>query len=384
MLFVVTEDWYFVSHRLRFARWLGENGCHVAVACRVGNDREKIDSAGIKVISVDIGRKGMGPVTCLRQVMDLGKALRYFRPDLIHAVALRAILVTRFARLLACPRRPLVNAVAGMGGLFAGELRSVKHRAARRGLGCMLRWLLKGPAVRTVFQNRDDLQLALDEKWCRKDQAEIIPGVGISVPEDSECDEDESREASAPVRILFAGRLLRDKGVAILLQASKQLHERGVAHELEIIGEGDEANPNSLKREDLAEWQQCSWIAFKGRRDDVPTRMRQAHIVAHPTYYREGIPKVLLEAGAAAKPVVTCDVPGCRDLVVEGRTGLLVPPRDVGALADALEKLAINAEWSTRMGLENLQRVREHYSENKIFPSFASCYAVILDGTTGD
>ena len=338
LLFVVTEDWYFVSHRLPLAVAAQAAGFDVAVATRVGRHADSIRNAGIRLIPFTLSRRGGNPP---REVWALWRLYRREKPDLVHHVALKPVMLGALAAWLA--RVPAqVSAVAGLGWLFTSSSGAV--RLIRPVLRWMLARLLNQPHSLTIVQNPEDRAL-LERSGVPAASLRLVRGAGVDVqvfcpvmPPPPE-----------PVCIVLASRMLWDKGVGEFVEAARRLTESGVNARFVLVGEPDPANPASVPQSTLRSWHGQHGVEWWGRREDMPAVLQAAHIACLPSY-REGLPKSLLEAAACGLPIVTTDAPGCREVVRDGVNGLLVPVRDAEALAAALKKLIDDPELRRSMG----------------------------------
>lgn len=350
LLFVVTEDWYFISHRLPLAVAAQAAGFDVAVATREGRQADVIRGAGIRLIPFGLSRRGGNP---LREVMALWRLYRREQPDLVHHVALKPVMFGALAAWLA--RVPAqVNAVAGLGWLFVSSSWIV--RLARPALRWMLARLLNQPHSLTIVQNPEDMAL-LGRSGVSVARLRLIRGAGVDVrvfypvsppPE--------------PVYIVLVARMLWDKGVGEFVEAARLLTEAGVNARFILVGDPDPANPASVSESTLRSWHGQHGVEWWGRREDMPAVLQSAHIACLPSSYGEGLPKSLLEAAACGLPVVTTDAPGCRDVVCDGVNGLLVPVRDAPALAAALRKLIDDAELRRCMGEQSRLRAETEFA----------------------
>lgn len=337
LLFVVTEDWYFVSHRLPLAVAAQAAGFDVAVATREGQQAYVIRNAGIRLIPIALSRRGGNP---LREVMALWRLYRREQPDLVHHVALKPVMFGALAAWLA--RMPTqVNAVAGLGWLFTSTNGMV--RLVRPVLRGMLARLLNRPHSLTIVQNPEDWAL-LERSGVPAARLRLIRGAGVDIQVFYPV-----TPPPGPVCIVLASRMLWDKGVGEFVEAARRLTEAGVKARFVLVGEPDPANPASVPESTLRNWHGQHGVEWWGRRDDMPAVLQAAHIACLPSY-REGLPKSLLEAAACGLPIVTTDSPGCREVVQDGVNGLLVPVRNAAALAAALEKLIGDTALRRRMG----------------------------------
>ena len=362
LLYVVTEDWYFVSHRLPLAVAARVAGFDVAVATRAGRQADVIRNAGIRLIPFELSRRGGTP---LFEVMALWRLYRREKPDLVHHVALKPVMFGALAAWLAhVPAQ--VNAVAGLGWLFTSSGRAV--RLLRPVLRWMLARLLNQSHSLTIVQNPEDKAL-LECSGVSAARLRLIRGAGVDVqifypvsppPE--------------PVCIMLVARMLWDKGVGEFVEAARCLTEAGVNARFVLVGDPDPANPASVPESTLRSWHGQHGVEWWGRRKDMPAVLQAAHIACLPSSYGEGLPKSLLEAAACGLPIVTTDAPGCREVVQDGVNGLLVPVRDAAALAAALEKLIGDAALRRRMGEQSRVRAETEFGQETVIAQTLAVY----------
>jgi glycosyltransferase involved in cell wall biosynthesis len=342
ILYLVTEDWYFCSHRLPIARAARDAGLDVVVATRVQDHGDEIRRQGFTLIPLDFPRRLSSPWRELSTLIAIIRLYRAERPDIVHHVAMKPVVLGSVAALMTGVPR-VINALAGLGYVFAGV--SAKARILRFLNGLAFRLLLNRPASRVIVQNPDDRDTLIGAGIVLPEQMVLIKGSGVDITRFTPAPEPEGR-----VRLAFVSRMLWSKGAGVLVEAARLLKARGVAIDIVLAGLPDAANPASVNEAELKAWHQegaVEWIGFAG---DVPALLAGCHIVALPSFYGEGVPKCLLEAAASARPIVAADGPGLREIVDDGVNGILVPPRDAEALADAIEKLAGDATLRRRMG----------------------------------
>lgn len=360
LLFLVTEDWYFCSHRLPIARAAKEAGYDVAVACRVRAHGERVKEAGIALYPLEeLSRKSRNPVRELAALREITSLYRAVRPDIVHHVALKPVIYGSIAaRRAGVPA--VVNAMAGLGYVFSsGDL---KARLARPLVTAAFRALLERPGTRVVVQNRDD------QEHIGVGSAVVIPGSGV----DLQAFTPSAEPAGIPLVVLPA-RMLRDKGVLEFATAARMLRAQGIQARFALVGAPDEENPAYIPETQLRAWQSEGTVEWWGWRDDMAAVFGASAIVCLPSW-REGLPKALIEAAAAARPIVTCDVPGCRDVVRHGENGFLVPARDPAALAVALRKLIESRSLREEMGRKGRARATE-FSTKMVIERTLNLYA---------
>lgn len=353
LLFVVSEDWYFLSHRVELARAARAAGWRVHVATRLGAAAPALAREGFDVTPVDLRRGSLTPAALLASTAALFRLFRGVRPDVVHNVALKTALVgTLAARLAAVPA--VVNTLAGLGWVFASE--EPRARALRPPLLAVLKRLFAPARVRLVVQNEDDR--ALFEALLPGKRVALVPGSGLDLARFAPLP-----EPAGPPTVAFAGRLLRDKGVVELVEALRLLARDGRPVRAILAGRLDRENPSSLEEAAVRAWVDEGVVEWSGEVADIREVWREAHLAVLPSY-REGLPKALLEAAASARAMVATDVPGCRAVVRSGETGLLVPPRDPAALAAAIASLLDDAPRRLAMGAAARRLVeRAHAAE---------------------
>lgn len=362
LLYVVTEDWYFVSHRLPLAMAAREAGFEVVLVSRFQRHRAALEAAGVRTISFEMARRGLNPFRVMREALRLAALYRRERPDVVHHVALRPVVVGGLAARLAGVTR-VVSALAGMGFLFTDARRLP---LLRRVLQRTLPWLVKRGCV--ITQNPEDAAL-LQGMGIREGSMVLLPGAGVDVEHfiPAPCPN------GAPV-VMMASRLLWDKGVGEFVEAARRLAGRA---RFVLVGAPDPDNPASVSREQVDGWVSQGIVEWWGHRENMADTLKAAAVVCLPSY-REGMPKVLLEAMACGRACVTTDAPGCRDAVRHGDNGLLVPVKDAGALAGAIRYLLDDPEVRRQMGRQGRERAVAEFSTRRINAATLEIYQRML------
>ena len=306
LIYVVTEDWYFLSHRLPMARAARGAGFEVHVATNVGEDAADIRAEGFILHPVRFARGQLSLFRTLRTILALRKLYRAVDPAIVHHVAMQPTLlgiVASFGRKFAT-----VYGITGLGHAFIADSR--KTRSLRRGFRLLLRFGLNRRRAVGLVQNPDDREV-LASLGVKPDRIALIPGSGI--------DADRYRPIPEPegqVTVAFVGRMLANKGVRTLIQAQRILRASNVPIDLLLAGTPDPANPTSISQIEVAGWGRESGVTWLGHVADIATVWRRAHIAVLPSRGGEGVPKSLLEAAAFGRPMIATDVPGCREIVM--------------------------------------------------------------------
>jgi glycosyltransferase involved in cell wall biosynthesis len=366
LMFVVSEDWYFVSHRFDLAKRAMLEGWTVTVACRQAASSEQIESAGIGCRNWNMPRGSINPFRLLRSVWTLRKEIKEFGPTQIHAVSIVTVALARLA-LTGLGNISLVGTVAGLGRF--GSTNAVLQILLKPGLKTFGRWVSNGGESWLVVQNSDDFTL-LSSGINSPHRIRLIPGSGINPAEFPPT----PAATEELVTITLMARMIRDKGIVEFVQAVEILAARGLNVRGLLVGKPDLGNPRSLSPEELAVLTAGTLVEWLGHRDDSYQIIADTDIVCLPTYYGEGIPRVLLEAGCVGRPIVSCRVPGPKDLVREGIDGLLVEPQNADELADALAKLVTDQSLRRKMGESLNDRVVRDFSNTKILASYLDLY----------
>lgn len=369
LLFLVTEDWYFVSHRLPLARAAVTAGYRVVVATRVGSHGAIIAAAGCEVVPIGLRREGRSPLGEVRAIVELVRLYRSVRPVLVHHVALKPVMYGSVAaRFGGRPR--IVNALAGLGFVFTGE--SWRSRLLRPLVQLAFRLVLAPPGSVVLFQNPDDRAFLVSRGLVAMDQTVVIRSSGVDLTEFKVLPEPEG----IPV-VLLPARMLFDKGVGEFVEAARELRADGIEARFVLVGGEDAANPAAIPRSQLDAWRASGVVEWWGHQSDMPTALGKASLVCLPSY-REGLPKALLEAAAVGRALVTTDVPGCREVVRPGVNGLLVPARDAARLAAALRDLLLDPSRRKAMGAEARAIVEQEFSTDRVNGAILNLYARLL------
>jgi len=370
VIYLVTEDWYFISHRLPMARAARDSGFEVHVATRIDRHGAAIEAEGFQLHGVAWRRGSLDPSDLFRVVREVRKLYRDLGPDLAHHVALPAAVVGSLAAIglpIAC-----LNAMTGLGTLFTDD--TPKARVARAVLWLALRALLNCSRAAVLVQNLDD-RAVIERLGLHRDRISLVPGSGVDVEAMKP-----TPEPSGPITVAFVGRLLASKGIRTLVAAHEQLVQRGRDMQLLIAGLPDPANPTSIPPQEIEAWTRQPNVKHLGFVDDIGALWARAHIAVLPSH-REGLPLSLLEAAACGRPLVATDVPGCRDIARADLNALLVPVEDPEALANAIDRLARDPQLRRKFGRAGRELVEQNFSSKRIGRDVIALYQRLLAQT---
>jgi glycosyltransferase involved in cell wall biosynthesis len=341
-------------------------GMEVVVAARLRHHGARLEAEGVRVVPLDVERKSLAPLEGIRNFARARKIVRAERPDIVHCIALRPVVVGGIAARLA-GAKSLVLAPTGLGhswteeGVIARLVRSVIRVTVAR---------LRGPNTRFLFENRDDPR----EFHLDPDAVTIVGGAGVD-PADFPM---RPEPPFPPVKVAVVSRMIAAKGIADAVEAARRARALGATIELHLFGAPDPSNRGSIPEATLRQWSTEPGITWHGRTDDVARVWREHHVALLLSYYREGLPRTLLEAAAAGRPIVTTDTVGCRELVRHGKEGILVPARDVDAAARALAQLARDPALRVRLGTAANARLHERFTEAAVQDAVGRLYRSML------
>jgi glycosyltransferase involved in cell wall biosynthesis len=370
ILYLVAEDWYFVSHRLPMARAARSAGYEVHVATRVVECAHQIENEGFVLHPIAWRRGSINPLKMMAAAIAIRSLYRKLRPNIVHHVAFAPAIVGSLAAL-GLPMAKL-NALAGLGFVFTSK--TAKARLLRLLAHRLLGFLLQRPGTMVLVQNPDDAAM-VERLGVAKDRIALIPGSGVDIELLTPL-----IEPDGPFTVGFVGRLLYDKGVETLVRAHEILNKRGLRVRALLAGAPDPSNPASIPEPTLAHWRQRENLVLLGHVEDVRIVWAQAHVAILPSR-REGLPKSLLEAAACGRPLIASDVPGCREIARHGINAVLIPPDEPEALAQAIAMLINDRDMRIRFGRASRQIAMAEFSSARIGNEIVALYARLLAET---
>jgi glycosyltransferase involved in cell wall biosynthesis len=371
VLFVINDARFFVTHRLALAKGIRQAGYVVHIAAPAASDdaaSRVIREAGFPLHNVSIDRQGLNPV---RDFVAFAVLLTlYYRisPSIVHHVTVKPILYGSLAaRIVGTPA--VVNAVAGLGRLFFPYSPTSRARAFL--MRTLYRAVLRQPNTITIFQNGEDRSSFIHSRVVDEESSFLIEGSGTELERFSP-----SLRPDEPPIVLFPGRILRQKGVTEFFRAARQLKAEGSNARFAVVGD-TAGNRDALRDEELQAVQREGIVELWGWSNDMPGVMSRAAIICLPSYH-EGLPKALIDACAAGRPIVATDIPGCRAAVADGVNGFLVPPRDVESLTSALRILLSDSSLRTRMGQRSREIAEDKFAIASVIASTLAVYEVFF------
>ncbi len=373
LLFLAADAPFFVTHRLAIARAAQEAGYDVHVAIPF-EERPvaTIRACGLTCHDIPLRRGNESIGGELRLIVAFARLIRTLKPDLVHAVSLKPVIFGGLVtRLLSVPAAVL--AVTGLGHVFLKP--GLKTAVQRAVIKRLYRFALAHPRSRTIFQNPDDLALFLRTELVAEDVTTIIKGCGVDTAHFRQMP-----EPPDPVVVMFPARILGDKGVREFVDAARILHGQGVRARFVLVGRTDPENPTDIGEPAIRAWEAAGDVEWWGFSEEMPHVLARAHIVCMPSYM-EGLPRVLIEAAACGRAVVTTDVPGCREIVRDGENGLLVPVRDGAATAAAIARLIADSDLRQRLGGRGREIASAEFTVERFVEDTLAVYRRLMPAT---
>jgi glycosyltransferase involved in cell wall biosynthesis len=356
VILFANTDWYLYNFRRDLAMALRERGDEVVLLSPAGDYARRLMEMGFLWVEFPLSRRGMNPLAEIGTVYRLYRFYRQMRPDLVHHFTVKCVLYGSLAAHLSGVRA-IVNSITGLGYIFlpGGAIKNLLRAFVRVWYRIVMR------RTQAIFENAEDQALFLRYGFIQPEDGHLISGVGVDTRRFVPRPEPEG----TPI-VLLASRLLWDKGIGEFVEAARRLRSEGVPVRFALAGRTDPGNPASIPDAQIEAWHEEGILEWWGWGEDMAAILAKVNIFCLPSYYREGLPTVIMEASASGRPVVTTDWPGCRDAVRSGLTGLLVNAKDPTSLAEAIRKLITDPALRLKMGAAGRSLVEEKFASEKI------------------
>ena len=380
LFIVVNVDWFFLSHRLPVALAAQKAGWDVTIVTADTGKLKDIEAAGLKTINLPMSRSGMNIMEELKTLNFLRKLYAKEKPDVIHHVGMKTILwgtlAARFAKV-----KGVVNAISGLGGFFAEDNTSIMAKI----VPMVLRFSHDRKNLLCIFQNDEDKGLYVKNKIIKEKQARYIKGSGVDLKEFCYTQEpvingngNVNDNFVGKLRVILTARMIVEKGIFILTEAAEKLRSKYEDKVEFLLVGGIDDHPGAITKEQLDAVCDGKYIQWLGYRTDVKELLQSSHIVAFPSYYMEGLPKSLIEADAIGRPVITCNSVGCKEAVIDGHNGYLIPTKDVDALVEKLDILLSDAKLRQEMGKNSRKYAEANFSLDMVIEKHLEIYEELL------
>ena len=367
-MYIVNSSSFFCSHFLSLANKVSEKGHDVYVIAGDDIKKDTIEEAGLFFICIPLSRSGINPCSELSFIIKLRTKIRNICPDIIHAFTVKPIIYSGLViKTLQKKNRPKVcNSITGLGSAYLSK--KISGRVIWALVKSLYRIALSSTESSAIFENEDDRLLFVNQGLIDASKVYIVNGAGIDtnafLP---------SEIKSERTTVVLVARLLKDKGIAEYIEAGKILHERKVDVCLQLVGDIDAGNISSMSARDIKSASDAGYIQWLGPRSDIAEIYSRAHIACLPSY-REGLPKSLIEAASCGLPIITTDVPGCRQMVVEGKNGLLIEAKSAITISEAIIYLLTKPELMRRMALYSREMAVDRFDHKHIVNTFFEIY----------
>ena len=365
LFIIVNVDWFFLSHRKDIALSAQKAGYDVTIVTKDTGKKSVIEASGLKVIDLPMNRSGQNIIEEVHTCWFLYRLYRHEKPDIVHHVGLKTILWGTLAAKLA-KVHGVVNAVSGLGIFFSEENKSLVSKLLPK----VLRFSHHRKKLAVIFQNNEDESLFLKNRIVKEEQAFMIKGSGVDLNLYCYTPEPENRK----VRVLFTARMIVEKGVFVLVDAALRLKEQYKDKVEFLLCGGLDDNQKAIKEEELKAVCDGEYIQWLGYRTDVLELLKSCHIVAFPSYYKEGLPKSLIEATAVGRPIVTTNSIGCKETVIDGYNGYLIPIKDSNTLAERLKILFEDEGLRQNMGRNSRMLAEKDFSIENVIQKHLEIY----------
>ena len=370
LFIIVSEDWSFISHRLALALSAIEAGFDVTVITRLGKFENKIRENGINVIDINFRRSSKTPLIDLCNVIKLIFIFKKEKPDIVHNVALKTILLSSIAALFSRETK-VINVFTGLGYVFSSN--QLHARCIRFFIKPILKLFFKNSNYWAIFQNPDDMNLFENLGITKFNRTVLIRGSGVDIKEFKQSDDINK----IPI-VMLASRMLWDKGIGEFVEVAKRASKNNIKAEFVLVGGVDTENPMSIPMSTLKKWVSEGYIDWRGHSDKMPCMLASSSIICLPSY-REGLPKVLLEAAAIGRPLIATNAPGCREIVKDGYNGALVEMKSADSLYNAVIMLLNDKEMRGRMGRNSRLLVEKELSTKIINTKTIKLYNEVIN-----
>lgn len=366
LLYILAETNDFWSSRLPLALAAQTKGCEIHLAAPGAASASKLKAYGFFGHDLPSMQKGFSPLSAFKTIYALRKILKNLKPDIAHTITLKYSLLTGLAAWNIGGVK-LIYTIAGLGYLFSGH--DLKSKTLLCAAAPFLKLVLRNPGTVVTFQNSDDMNILIRKNFVHKKDCVLIPGSGVDIEKFYP-----RADADDPPLVLMPTRLIHDKGISIFIEMAKILEKRRIPARFQVAGGVTEHNPLAIMEEEMRRMVAGTPVEWIGRVNDMPALYAQATLIVYPSWYREGIPRVLLEAAAMGKACVTTDHPGCREAVAHNDNGLLVPVKSAEAAADATEKILANPDLRKKMEISARARAEREFATAHIVEKTMKIY----------
>ena len=368
IIFLVNGDSFFISHRLLIAKKLLLEGYEVHIATEFSNHRKMLSKMGFKLHNISFNKNSVNLLKTILPIFQIFFLIRKIKPNIIHLISLKPIILGGLVSLIS-PVNSMVISITGLGSMFIKN--GIFSRIRENIFILLYRVVFLFPNFKVILQNNDDLKYQIKKANLKKNKTEIIKGSGVDlntvkftkIPENQ------------PI-ILMACRIIGDKGILEYIKSIQYLKKYNFKGKFYLAGNIDFTNPSAIKESTINHWHQKKIVNYIGYQNDISKIIKKSTIVVLPSY-REGFPKILMEAAACGRPVITTNVPGCKDAVINNITGILIPPKNYIALANAIKNILNNKKKLKKIGKAARKHALENFDVNDVVSHHLHIYKTL-------
>jgi glycosyltransferase involved in cell wall biosynthesis len=368
LLLIVNVDWFFISHRLQIALEAQKEGYIVIIACHFTKHRQQLLDLGLKVVDIPFSRSGGGVLNEFRTIKNIRTVIKSSNPSIIHAVTIKPVLYTGLVLKTINKSIPFVAAISGLGYVFTAT--NFRAKLTKAIVSVFYKLALSQKYKVVIFQNTSDENILTKAAKLTQNDKTLIKGSGVELSIYNKLPENITQNT----KIVMACRLLKEKGVYEYVEAAKRVKKKLPHTEFLLVGTPDLENPNTITLTEIDQWVREGVVNYLGHRNDIPDLFADSNIVCLPSFYGEGVPKVLIEAAACGRAIITTNNPGCRDAIIDGVTGIAVPIRDSAALAVAIIKLIEDSDLRNAMGNRGRLFAEQEFDVNSVVHQHLKIY----------
>ncbi|MAY90392.1 MAG: hypothetical protein CMN00_04315 [Rickettsiales bacterium] len=369
LLYFVSEDHYFLTHKLPHALLALKNGYEVMILCKISKYKEKILSYGFKIKNIDLDRRSLNPIKELKSIIQVNKVFRDYQPHIVQNIALKPVIYGSINSIFTSKIIKQVNSITGLGYLFINK--GLKIYFIKFIILLLMKFLFKKKHTKIIFQNKEDFNFFQSKKIVSNLNSKIISGSGVDI----NFFKPSQKKILKKYDLIMHSRMLLDKGIIELIKASEILKKKKFTPKILLLGNPDPKNRASVKKDQLKDWSKSKYIEWIPATENVLKYILQSRIAILPSY-REGFPKSLLEAASCGLPLISTDVPGCKEICINNFNGIIVKPKDPKELASAIKKLILDKNLIKKFGANSRKLVIENFSDQVISKKFFDIYKV--------
>ena len=370
IIFLVNVDSFFVSHRLPIAKQLLLDGYDVHIATQFTRYKKTLLKMGFNTHDINFNKNSVNLLKAILPIFQIFFLIRKIKPTIIHLISLKPIIFGGFVTLIS-PVNSMVISITGLGSMFLKK--GIFYKIRENTFNLFYRIIFLFPNLKVILQNRSDLNYLIDKAKLKKNKTEIIRGSGVDLKS--------LKFSKIPKKepiIVMASRIIADKGIFEYIKSIQYLKKNNFKGKFYLVGDIDYKNPSAIKKSTINYWHKKKIITYVKHQKKISPFLKKSTIIVLPSY-REGFPKILMEAAACGRPVITTNVPGCKDAIIKNVTGILVPPKNHILLAKAIKNLCDNRKRLETIGKAARKHALKNFDINNVVSQHLYIYKSLQD-----